>query len=367
LSANPPDDDLGVRPRIDGGTAPIRLLEHLRLEPGRAAVARERRRRHRHVGPKEQGAGLEDDAGLRELLLDAGERRRRSRGPAVVVAEQHAAVVGERPHHGDPGRRLRERQHPVVLQQHDRLARELPRKLPVRGAVELAVGQLRRLHALERIEQPDLEADAQHALERRVDFDLAEQPLLHRVDVALEVGCVALVEESARGAVAVEAGLDREGAGFGGGLRVLVARLDIAHGVAVARHEPLELPVPAQRAVEQGLAGAARHAVDCVVDAHHRLHAALDDRGAERGQVGVLEVVRRGLGVEAVPQRLGAGVDGVVLGGRRHDRMLGVVALQAGDEGHAERPGEERVLAVGLLAASPARVAEDVDVRRERT
>ena len=38
-------------------------------------------------------------------------------------------------------------------------------------------------------------------------------------------------------------------------------------------------------------------------------------------------------------------------------------ALQTRDDGIAHLAGEERVFAVGLLATSPARVAEDVDIR----
>jgi len=39
-------------------------------------------------------------------------------------------------------------------------------------------------------------------------------------------------------------------------------------------------------------------------------------------------------------------------------------ALHAAHEGRADRPRQEAILAVGLLPAAPARVAEDVDVRR---
>src|SRR5919199_4347460 len=62
--------------------------------------------------------------------------------------------------------------------------------------------------------------------------------------------------------------------------------------------------------------------------------------------------------------RLRAGVHGVVLRRRNHLEILRVVALHAADELDAEARGEVRVFAVGLLAAPPARVAEDVDVRR---
>src|SRR5579862_6347324 len=45
-------------------------------------------------------------------------------------------------------------------------------------------------------------------------------------------------------------------------------------------------------------------------------------------------------------------------------RMIRIVTLYAGDEGYAHPAGEEWIFAVGLLAASPARVAKNVDVGR---
>ena len=61
---------------------------------------------------------------------------------------------------------------------------------------------------------------------------------------------------------------------------------------------------------------------------------------------------------------LGAAVHGEVLGGGIELAVDRVVALQPAHEGDAHARGQVRVLAVGFLAAAPARVAEDVDVRR---
>ena len=41
-----------------------------------------------------------------------------------------------------------------------------------------------------------------------------------------------------------------------------------------------------------------------------------------------------------------------------------IVALHSGDKGHAHARGQERVFAVGLLAASPAGIAEDIEIGR---
>ena len=53
---------------------------------------------------------------------------------------------------------------------------------------------------------------------------------------------------------------------------------------------------------------------------------------------------------------------GIVLGGGDQLQIFGIVALHAGDKRHAHAAGEKRIFAIGLLAASPARVAKDVDV-----
>lgn len=58
----------------------------------------------------------------------------------------------------------------------------------------------------------------------------------------------------------------------------------------------------------------------------------------------------------------GATVNGVVFGSGNGFEVARVVALKAGDESDAKTSGEERIFAIGFLAASPTRIAEDVDV-----
>ena len=121
---------------------------------------------------------------------------------------------------------------------------------------------------------------------------------------------------------------------------------------------------PRRRFLQQIGAGAGGDAIHAVVGAHHGIGLAFHDAGAERGQIGLVEVARAGLHVELVARRLGSAVHGVVLGGGDHLEVVRIVALHALDEGHGHAAGEERIFAVGLLAAAPARIAEDVDVGR---
>ena len=53
-----------------------------------------------------------------------------------------------------------------------------------------------------------------------------------------------------------------------------------------------------------------------------------------------------------------------MLGGGDDFQVMRIVALHALDESHCHAGGKERVLAVSLLAAAPARIAKDVDVGR---
>ena len=92
--------------------------------------------------------------------------------------------------------------------------------------------------------------------------------------------------------------------------------------------------------------------------------AALGDRGAEGRSVGVVEIVQRDMDVEAVAESFRAAVNGVVFGSGDGFEVMRIVALQSGDKGDAKPRGEEGILAVGFLAAPPARIAEDVDVGR---
>src|SRR5699024_490390 len=85
---------------------------------------------------------------------------------------------------------------------------------------------------------------------------------------------------------------------------------------------------------------------------------------AEGREVRLSQVVLEGARVEAVALRLGAAVDCVVLRRGYDLPVLRVVALQAAHEGDAHARGQVRVFAVCLLPAAPARVSEDVYVRR---
>ncbi len=88
------------------------------------------------------------------------------------------------------------------------------------------------------------------------------------------------------------------------------------------------------------------------------------DGGAKRGEIRVLEIVIGNVDVDAVARRFGSTVHSKVLGRRYQLQVMRIVALQAFDKLHAQARGEKWILAKGLHAAAPARIAKDVDVRR---
>ena len=285
---------------------------------------------------------MTDRAG--DPFQDRGQRR----VDPVVVAEQHGHVGGQRPGDQQPGVTL-QRQDAVVLEQRDRAYGGAPAKCGVRVEVDLAGGGGRvSQHA-----QPL--AERQDAGERSVDVGLIDNSSLQRLgerSVAAADLHVTPGAQRCRRRLSLVAGVPMP----------LVA---IGDRERVAHDQPPEAPVAPQRLLQQFDVGAARHAVDGVVGRHDRGDPGID-RGLERRQVGLLKVLRCHRHVEAVPERLRPAVHGEVLGARRDPRGRGIRPLQAADGGPRHRARQKRILAEGLVAAAPARVAEDVDVRRAK-
>src|SRR5262249_26901241 len=123
-----------------------------------------------------------------------------------------------------------------------------------------------------------------------------------------------------------------------------------------------ESPLLAKR-IAQFLVGAAGFAIGAVVSAHDGGGFAVDNGGFESGQIGFLQVAFGGGGVKAVTRRLRTAVDREVFWRRDYFEITGIVPLQSLDEGDAEARGKIGIFAVGFLAAAPARVAKDVDIR----
>ena len=147
---------------------------------------------------------------------------------------------------------------------------------------------------------------------------------------------------------------------------------EVADGTAVAGNQSLEAPFVAQYLLFVAGLRTAGLSVDTLVGAHHLGHLAFLHQGFEGGEIGLPEVTLwQVLYIKGMAVPLRAAVYGIVLGAGEefavfaHTEVFAVVAhtLQAAHHGEAHLRGEVGVFAVGLLAASPAGVTEDIDVR----
>ena len=248
-------------------------------------------------------------------------------------------------------RRKVQRQDAVVFQKHHAAPRRVQRRLRVPVAVVGFIGNLVVFVVV--AEQPQQVAARERAHARLRDFFLSHAAFLQR-----------LQQHQIRvSAVDVAAVLQRQRRAFRRGVGDLVELVEIRNRAAVGDIVSLKAPLAAQDVAHQALGAAARLAVHAVVRAHDSFHAALLHAGLKRGQIGIPQVVLGYLGVKAVAHAFRAGMHGEVLGARRRLHII-PVPLNALDEANAQTRGEIRVFAVGLLSASPARVAVDVDVGR---
>ena len=124
----------------------------------------------------------------------------------------------------------------------------------------------------------------------------------------------------------------------------------------VGDHESVPAPFPAEDVGQEGRVLTAPLAVHRVVGTHHRR----DALGGDALEVRQVHLVQRPLVGGDVDGEAGVlhRVQGEVLHARHH------VALQAAGERGRHHPDVVRILAVGLLRATPRRMAEQVDADR---
>src|SRR5664279_5649624 len=145
-----------------------------------------------------------------------------------------------------------------------------------------------------------------------------------------------------------------------------MAAFDVRNSIAVRDYVALKAPLATNCVLEQKRICTPGLAFYGVIYAHHRAGFAFRDRGAERGQVRVFHVVFGYVDVEEVSHRFGSAMHRIVLGCSDDAVVYRVVSLHAGYKRHAHAAGEEWVFAVCLLAAAPAGIAKDVDIRRPK-
>ena len=143
---------------------------------------------------------------------------------------------------------------------------------------------------------------------------------------------------------------------------MLAACVEVVDGTAVRYNQGLESPLVAQDIGQKTVAAAAGLALITVVGAHNLLNVSLGYQSLECRQVGLPEVTHGYAYVKAVAVSLKSAVNGVVLGAGMCLVVLGVVTLHTLDKSGSHLTCQVRVLTACLLAASPTRITEDIDI-----
>ena len=277
---------------------------------------------------------------------------------AVIVAAEHYRVRRVGAHNRDAlvflG--IKRQYFLVVLQQHDTLLSHFEGFLVEKGGV--GNGSERRLG----VEQTQLETGLEHFQHVSIDD-------IHR-EHSLEIGLFQRGETAA--ALQVDDRSERGGGSLGsGGVRLVprnhrVTLPTVVQRPTVGDEQPVVAPLVLQDVDEQTLVGAARHAVEPVVAAHHHPHVGVVDDILERRQIGGPKGAPADRRVKRVAVGLRSAVHGEMLDAGECLVPVVDLLLETVHAGGAHARGEVGVFAVGFHTASPARVAEDVDVRGEK-
>src|ERR1039458_9739814 len=131
---------------------------------------------------------------------------------------------------------------------------------------------------------------------------------------------------------------------------------------AVRNHVTLKAPLAAKLIHKQKVVGAGGLAVDVVVSAHDGAGFAFGNGSTKGRQVRIEFVVFADAHVRRVASRFRSTMYREMFGRRNGAIVFRIIALHAGDKGNPHGPCQERVFAVSLLAAAPARISKDIDI-----
>ena len=245
----------------------------------------------------------------------------------------------------------------LILEQHHRFDRRFVSQSAVFRAVDHAHRDAAERHQLRRVEQSQLEAGGQGAPEGAIDICLAAQASLYRLGQMVV---------SAH-ATDVAAGLQSQSGAFNYIFGELMALVQIGQGGAVRGNVPCEAPILAECLFQQERAGAAGLAVGAIVSAHNCFDLRFGNQLLEGGQISGVQIPQRYFSVEGVTVLFRTAVHGEMFGAGGRFHILGIIALQAVHEGRSHLAGQVRIFSPRLLAASPTRIAENIDVRRPKS
>ena len=308
-------------------------------------------------------------AGRLHLRLDAGKDRGRAReiriGQAGALPGQRPAavllgdVVGAVAGNQHVLARI-DRQHAVVLQQHQRLAHRPARQRAMRGTADHLhrLGHQRIGRRQPRLEHAQAQLHAQDAAHCIVDAGHRDHAGLHlgqrvHVQALPRIGRFQHVQPGVVGHRAILVG----------------AAGHLAVRVPVAQHDAAEVHAPLQHVGDQRLVAGHLHPVPAGERDHHHLHAS-PDRRRVAGRMHVAQHRFADLGVTLVLAIFRAAIADEMLGGG--DDVVGIEvvrraepAFQALDHGAGVLRHQRRVLRITFVGATPAPVLRHREGGRE--
>ena len=274
-----------------------------------------------------------------------------------IAAEMNVGRVGSDDGERFDLRRIKRQHARLVLQEHHGFAGSLQRQPPVGGIGGEGV-ELRHI-GIRIFQQPARQFDPEDIPGGAVQIAFRH---LSRPD---------RFRESPKGVFAaqivVEACADRQDAGLIRPGRRAVAFVHDVETATVTHHKSVEAPFAAQDLGQQLPVHVIWHTVPFVVGGHDRLGMAAFDGNLERVEMAGAKLAFRVVDRRDVPPALGLAVAGEVFQGDGDMvRIDGEVpALEPSDRGQTHAGDEIRIFAVTLLGPAPARIAREIEHRRE--
>jgi hypothetical protein len=144
----------------------------------------------------------------------------------------------------------------------------------------------------------------------------------------------------------------------------IVKALEKPHREIVGDHDAGESELAAQKVVEDRGRARAGEPIDLVVGVHDRRQPGLANRRSEGARIDLTQLPRTEVNRGVIHSSLGEAVAKKVLRGGR-DTGREVLALESPHVGDTDSAHQVRILAIGLLDPTPARIPRDVEHRSQ--
>src|SRR5215471_15403215 len=229
--------------------------------------------------------------------------------------------------------------------------------------IDFRVRRLGILNQRRWIKHAQPEACREQAFERPIDVFFRYEALLDGIHIFHVIGVIGNLSEKVSTLV-IHPRLDCKRAGVYQAFRILMPHENILDRTTVRHYVPIKFPGTPQLVFEQERVNTGGLTVHPIVSAHNRPGMAFDHGSTEGRQVRVLQVVFRYWHIHAMTGRLWAAMHGKMFGCRDHAVIIRIITLESAHKGDAHLAGQKWIFAISFLAATPAGIAKDIDIRR---